>query len=95
MLAGFSPLEHEMKRDPSESQVELTKFVDIPTGEYWFGTQFTVAKGMLIKHNTGDGADIRRKARVYYPFKMDIHTVTNEQFNDFVRQTGLFFFISI
>ena len=77
-----------MKRNPTESKVELTHQVNIPTGEYWFGTQFTMAKGKLIKHLTGDGADIRRKARVYYPFKMDIDTVTNEQFDDFVRQTG-------
>ena len=90
ILAGFSPLEHEMKRNPLESKVELTRQVNIPTGEYWFGTQFTLAKGKLIKHLTGDGADIRHKARVYYPFKMDIDTVTNEQFNDFVRQTGVF-----
>ena len=81
-----SPSELGQTRDEATAEVALTEQAPIPSGSYWFGTQMTVAN-KLVPAKIKDGADPRVRARVK-AFSLDVHTVTNEQFRDFVRTTG-------
>ena len=82
---GFSPKEEGMVREESESSIDLTPQVDVPAGRFWFGTQMQV-HDKLIAYNPRDGATFKVQKKVK-AFSMDHDVVTNEQFEDFVRQT--------
>jgi formylglycine-generating enzyme required for sulfatase activity len=64
----------------------LTEQVDIPTGEFWFGSQMQVANKVMA-YKSKDGAKPRKKKPVK-AFRIDVDCVSNGQFKKFVDETG-------
>jgi len=82
----FSPKRFKMSRQENNSSIALTKQIQMNGGTYYFGSQ-TVIQDKIMPLKNMDGAEPRKLVTVK-PFSIDIHSVTNEQFMEFVLSTN-------
>lgn len=85
---GVSPKELGMTRGSwdSPNKMPLTRQIDVAGGTFYFGSQM-VMDNVLTTPNRKDGAELPRLAAVK-DFAIDMHSVTNQQFADFVAATN-------